>query len=710
MTRSLPALSVAFGLLGAVGAAHAQTPDEAPPVSADLAENSQGTHAHVTLVADHTQVPADGTLRVGVRFELDPGWHMYWHNPGESGLATHVAFEGVEAGELRWPAPHEFESPGPIITYGYADEVLLFAEAQAAGEDAIELRADVDFLLCEVSCIPARTSLGLTIPRGEATPSELAANFDAAAAAVPEGDATLRVVGLEDDAAILEVECDECDEPPTFIPAFGVEVATLRKAETEPQRTDAGWRLPFTLEGALPDTLTGVLWVGERALVVEAAAAVAPSATPDVALPGAEPQPVTGPGDADALAEEASSPAPTRTSWILAILFGILGGLILNLMPCVLPVLAVKVFGWLKASETGEPPKQHATFYAIGVIGSMLALGGVVLGLRAAGHEVGLGFQLQEPKFVAGLTLLLAVMATSFFGLFELRLPANKLSAGVDHREGAARSIGEGVLTVVLATPCSAPMLSVAVGFAFTGSAAEVLSVMAAIGFGLALPFLLLARFPRLGKFLPKPGAWMEKLQRILGFALLATAAWLAWVFGNLTSIDAMAMLVGLLVVATFGVWLLHAFGRKAALVALPLVVAASLPVFRAQAVERSPGGGGAGTHVETWPAWSEEAVQAELAAGRHAVIVFTADWCLTCKLNERVAFGDADVQARLAEDDVAVFVGDWTRRDDTIRAELARHGRASVPLVMVRKPGEDPTILPELLSPSDVLDALPTG
>ncbi len=684
-------------LLLSLGVAFAFQASARADSQADVAESADGPRAHIELVADATHAPAEGDFRVGVRFVLEPGWHMYWHNPGESGLPTSVEFGGVEAGELQWPAPHRFETPGPIITYGYGDEVLLFATATPTGEGAVTVSAEVDFLVCEVACIPAHATLERTLERAEPgaapTPSEHTPAFELAAAAVPSEAAALEVARNDTEGFVVDVACEDCDERPEFIPAFGVEIVTLREQSAE--STDTGWRISFEpSDGTVPETLTGVLRLGEHGFVIdhpsEAVAEWVETAT----------------AETEATVEAIPSAAPTRASWLLAILFGLLGGLVLNLMPCVLPVLAVKVFGWVKAREEGEPPKRHAAFYALGVIGSMLVLGGVVLGLRAAGHEVGLGFQLQEPKFVAGLAILLAVMATSFFGVFEVRLNANALSRGVDDKHGAARSIGEGVLTVVLATPCSAPMLSVAVGFAFTGSAFEVLSVFASIGLGLALPFLLLARFPSMGKFLPKPGLWMEKLQRVLGFALLATAVWLAWVFGSLTSLDGMAMLVGLLVICTFAVWMLSSWGKKALVVALPLVALAALPVWRAQPVP----GAAHTTEVEGWTAWSPEAVSTELAAGKTAVIVFTADWCLTCKLNERVAFGDDDVRARLANEDVALFVGDWTARDDAIRAELARHGRASVPLVLVQSPGGSPNILPELLSPNDVLEALPSS
>ncbi|MBX3252158.1 MAG: thioredoxin family protein, partial [Myxococcales bacterium] len=407
----------------------------------------------------------------------------------------------------------------------------------------------------------------------------------------------------------------------------------------------------------------------------------------------------------DALDDAAARPLAEAPALWAALLLALLGGLVLNLMPCVLPVLGLKVFGLVRAASEGhgaQAARRHALGYLVGVIASMQLLALVVLALRAAGVETGMGFQLQEPRFVALLSALLVVLSLSFFGVFELHVGATRLSAQVDGSAGIARSLGEGVLVVVLATPCSAPFLGTAVGFAFASDAPTILAIFATIGLGLALPFALVALVPALARWIPKPGAWMVRLQRGLGFLLLATVIWLVWIYGRLVGVDGVALLLGLLLACAFATWLVASARRRglALMISLPLVLGAGAATWRAPAGPAAP----------SERAWTREAVAEELAAGRSVLVVFTADWCLTCKANERLVLARADVRAALAEAEVSLLVADWTRRDETIRAELARHGRAGVPLYLLYRAGTGdsvPEVLPELLRTELLIDAL---
>lgn len=695
---------------------------------AEAAVDDGDPRVELELLTDVASVPAGDSFLVGVRFRLDPHWHVYWKNPGQSGLPTEVTFRGAETGELQWPAPSRFETPGPIVTFGYENEVLLFAEARAPeGDGPFELEASADFLVCEDACVPGNATLSLSIPRGERAPSEAHAEFDAATARLPRSLEELGVsVQLVSNAAPAKdtttplalglVRCDgPCDAPALegaqlfpLVPELTLELG----ATTVQPHPSANRGLVLHQTATPRDTLERfeavVTWrEGDEAR----AATIALDWPPEVAeqhpfFANLELPPAT---NESADPSEVAPPAAAATedlSLALALLFGLLGGLVLNLMPCVLPVLGLKVFGLVRASgeeasAAARSLRRHSVGYTIGVIGSMELLAGVVLALRSAGIETGMGFQLQEPRFVAFLAVLLVVLSLSFFGVFELHVGANKLSEKVDQSEGLARSVGEGVLTVVLATPCSAPFLGTAVGFAFAGSALTILLVFAAIGLGLALPFVLVAIFPALAKRLPKPGTWMVNLQRFLGFLLLATVVWLGWVHGQLTGVNGLTTLLGLLLTAAFATWWITNGSRRwlAALLSLPLVAATGYATW----ISPREGGGPIANH-ET--AWSEQAVQTAIAEGRPVLVIFTADWCLTCKANERLVLGRDDVKREL--EGVTVLVGDWTARDEAIRAELARHGRAGVPLYLLYVPGaERPEVWPELLGADQVIEAL---
>lgn len=714
---------VVLALLAALASTFAPEIALAEP-RAEAAVDDGDPRVELELLTDVTSVPAGETFLVGVRFRLDPHWHVYWKNPGQSGLPTEITFRGVETGELRWPAPTRFETPGPIITFGYEEEVLLFAEARAPeGEGPFELEATADFLVCEEACVPGNATVSLSIPRGERVVSAARAEFEAATARLPRSledlGASVQLVSAStptrDTASPLALGLVRCDGP--------CETPVLEGAQLFPLVPDLTLELGPTTTEVHPSVHRGVVLrqmatprdTVERFEAVvtwregdEArAATIALDWPPEVAAehPFFANLEATPP-EVNATAEVPAAAAPEDLSLALALLFGLLGGLVLNLMPCVLPVLGLKVFGLVRAS--GEEAstmtrslRRHSIGYTVGVIGSMLLLAGFVLALRSMGIETGMGFQLQEPRFVAFLAVLLVVLSLSFFGVFELHVGANKLSEKVDQSEGPLRSVGEGVLTVVLATPCSAPFLGTAVGFAFAGSALTILAVFASIGLGLALPFVLIAIFPALAKRLPKPGNWMVSLQRFLGFMLLATVVWLGWVHGQLTGVNGLTTLLGLLLTASFATWWITNGSRPwlAALLSLPLVAATGYATW----ISPRDGGGPIANHEA---AWSEQAVQTAIAGGEPVLVIFTADWCLTCKANERLVLGRDDVKREL--EGVRVLVGDWTARDEAIRAELARHGRAGVPLYLLYVPGvERPEIWPELLGPDQVIEAL---
>jgi thiol:disulfide interchange protein DsbD len=719
-------LFAVLGLFLGAGVARADLPSTAV---ARGAPDEGDERVEAALVTDVTQVKPGDTFRVGVRFRMDPHWHIYWKNPGESGLASEVTWDtpGTTVGELQWPAPSTFRTPdGYITTYGYAEEVLLFAEARVSEKvtGSLQLSAAADVLVCEVQCLPAQLMLTRNLPLGSETlrDAEHAPTFDAARARIPvTPESAGQVVTLALDKKPLtagqpftgtltvtgqgthEVEKD------FFVPE---RVRGLGKLALSPVAGKPG---TFKLEGEVAPTvpdkeprLAGVLRLGTVASGHRALTLDLPLAPVVAAAPGAAAVKAPAPTPGSGVTPESS---PTLG---LVLLFAFLGGALLNLMPCVFPVLALKAYGFTRTvhAERGRVGL-HALAYAGGIVGSLLVLALVVLALRAGGSTVGWGFQFQEPLFVAAVSAVLVAFALNLFGVFNVGTDGTALVETVDSSHGLTRSAGEGVLAVVLATPCSAPLLGTAVGFALAAGPLTVLATFVMLGLGLALPFCLLVLVPGLSRFLPKPGAWMERGKQLLGFALLGTTVWLLWVMGGLTGVDGMARLLAFLALVGLGAWMYGlaqgaSGGRKAAGVAAVVAVLALGGFLTLRFDETGPALRKASMVAEAQP-WDEEAVRAALAAGQPVFIDFTADWCLTCKFNERTVLAGEEVRAALAEHKVAFFVADWTRRDERISAKLAEFGRAGVPMYLVVSPAapDKPEVLPELLTTNSVVEAV---
>jgi thiol:disulfide interchange protein DsbD len=404
--------------------------------------------------------------------------------------------------------------------------------------------------------------------------------------------------------------------------------------------------------------------------------------------------------------------------WLRALALAFVGGLILNGMPCVLPVLVMKVLAVTElAHARRREALRHGLAYGAGVVGSMGLLAAIVLALRAAGSAVGWGFQFQEPVFVACVAAVVVLFALNLFGVFEISPDTGGLAEVGASATGWQRSFFDGLLAVVLATPCTAPFLGTAVGLAFAGSAALAASVFLAIGVGLAAPFALVAAIPGLARFVPKPGAWMLQLRALLGFSLLATAVWLIWVLGRNAGIDAAAAILALLVTLAFLAWMtgtLQRAGRRGAGFALApcaaLLMLAGLDWVgvepSAAAMQNRDPAAHATPDID---AWAPARIAEHLAQGQRVFVAFSADWCITCKLNEKRVLAAEEVEAAFERNGIARMHGDWTRRDPEIGAELARHGRAGVPLYLLYHPArpDEPEVLPELLSRRDVIERL---
>ncbi len=680
-------------------------PAPTPTASGGLYEGKPRVHA--TLVSDVTQAEPGGTFRMGVHFRMARGWYIYWKNPGEAGLASEVVWDAprVSTGPLTWPAPEVHRSPdGSITSYGYGGEVVLFATARAQTEvqPPLTVVATVEVLVCEVQCIPARFELTRVLGVGPRQGDPAGATLlDAAAARVPRTPtlAGLRVgvrrttpfvPGKPFEGELTVERADGSPEPlaPTdaLVPERLAGILSVQAVGDGPGKLRL-WGKASPDGSSSPPRMAGVV-------VLASGGAVEVSA-PFELPPGLVPH-----------AAAASPPVSRRAPglpWMLLLAF--VGGVLLNAMPCVFPVLALKAYGFARTVHADHGSvRMHALAYSGGILASLMVLAGAVLGLRAAGHAVGWGFQFQEPLFVAVLSGVVLLFALNLLGVFELTVPSHgtgTLVAAVDHAHGPLRSVGEGVLAVVLATPCSAPLLGTAVGFAFAASAPVVLAVFAAVGLGLAAPFCALVLVPGLRRRLPRPGAWMERAKQLLGFALLGTGVWLAGILGSLAGVDGVVRLLAFLVVLALVAWAWGAWRRRPVLLGGLLLVLLTGWV----ALRFGPGQ----TPVAGREAWSEEAVAQGLAQGRPVLVDFTAEWCLSCKFNERTVLTSEAVQSALARTRTQLLVADWTRRDAGIARRLAAHGRAGVPMYLVYSPArpDQPEVLPELLTIDTVVSAL---
>jgi thiol:disulfide interchange protein DsbD len=403
------------------------------------------------------------------------------------------------------------------------------------------------------------------------------------------------------------------------------------------------------------------------------------------------------------------------------LLLAFLGGMILNLMPCVFPVLALKVSSFTNiVHESKRGIVAHGMAYTAGIVGSMLLLAGVVIGLRVGGTQVGWGFQFQQPHFLAALIVILVLFALNLFGVFEVAVRAQNLHDKAQETSGVRRSVWEGVLAVVLATPCSAPFLGTAVGFALASGPLTIIAVFAALGLGLAAPMVVLTLVPGWAKLLPKPGMWMSHLKTFLGFALIGSAIWIFWLLGRQTGVDAMAAMLRFTAVLGLAAWIVGLVqfqqfsARKIAALAVAvaaLATAGYLAFPLKIAPPDSASGGESGVEKSggiVWRDWSEEAVAAALKAGRPVFVDFGADWCLTCKVNEKNAIETDPVREAIAEYDVATFYADWTNPDERIRKKLAEYGKAGVPFYLVYSPDNpaEGVPLPEVLTSEMLVEA----
>ncbi len=680
------------------------------------ASSAETGHARASLL-----VHAPGGIKpgaevwLGLRIEHQPHWHTYWLNPGDSGLPTTTAWTlppGFTAGDIAWPTPKQLPL-GPLMNYGYDGDLLLPVRLSVppdyqGGPVPVKLRAD--FLICEEACIPEFAELDTTLSPGPvSTHAALFQRaFDTAPVAVPGLTAAGRV---ENNALVIEAS----RLPPAWrgrplqlFPANGGVIEHPAPLAQEWKGEQLVLRAPLASQRSdSPAAMDAVITADHKAPGIRMRFAIAgPWPTPGAANSATAPAPSSAPVASPPADDGADRP------WLMVLAFAFLGGAILNLMPCVFPVLSLKVLGF--AQHGGERKRVVAggLAYSAGVILSFLLLAGLLLLLRASGEGLGWGFQLQSPPFVAALAILFIVIGFNLAGLFEFRhlLPDRIVNARA--RNPVADDFLTGVLAVAVASPCTAPFMGVALGAALSQPAPQALSVFAALGAGMAAPYLAASLFPGLARLLPRPGPWMARFKTFMAFPMFATVVWLLWVLGQQAGVDAVAAVLGLVVAGGFGMWVLGSPARSlagrwtgigAAALALLGAAAWAWPAFQ-YAQSDTPA-----TQVASgWQAWSPQAVSEARRLGRPVFVDFTAAWCVTCQYNKRTTLADPALLQDFQERQVLLLRADWTRRDETITQALKELGRSGVPVyALYRKDAAQPTLLSELPSVEEVRQAL---
>jgi len=679
----------------------------------------QAENVRAELLADVAAVKAGEPFWVGLRQTIRPKWHTYWKNPGESGLPTEIKWTlpaGVTADPIVWPTPNLFNIGG-VINYGYQDETVLLVRITPPADlsgSSLKLTAEANWLVCEDVCIPEDGKFELSLPiAAAATPASpvTRAILDKARRNVPmespwparygvakSGDPTLIVEarGLKPDT-IRDVY---------FFPAEWGPVASLAKQSA--QVTADGIRIPLKKGDAKttpPERLAGTLVLtektadGEIRQAFDVSAKLDPTFVPTSSL--------------------AAAAGNEQLSLVQALLFALLGGLILNLMPCVFPVLAMKAAALARLAGQGRREmRRDGLAYTAGVLVSFAVMAAIVVAIRASVGEVSWGFQFQSPVFSLLIAYLFFVVGLNLSGVYEIGGRFAGVGQGLAARGGTVGSFFTGALAVIVATPCTAPFMAAALGFALSQPAPQTVAVLLAVGLGLALPYLLLSITPALQRLMPRPGPWMDRLRQFLAFPMYASAVWMIWVLTQQTGADGVIYALGGMILIAFAVWLLRIgsgaspatwLRRGLAAVAVLLAFAAALKLEDGPATAASASGGAAaGVNFDGWERFSRDRLNQAVAAGKPVFVDFTAAWCITCLVNERVALETAATRHAFEQAGVVKLKGDWTNRDAEITSLLKDLGRAGVPLYLFWAPGaERPKILPQVLTEAMILSEL---
>jgi len=687
-----------FALFSALAAA---LPAQTAKSYADVA------HLHVQFVLPQTTLYPGGPNTAGLYFKLESGWHVYWQNAGDSGEPPRINWtlpQGITAGPLQFPAPKRLPL-GPLMDFGYEDEVLFpfsFDVPKSAAPGPAALDAKVSWLVCREVCIPGKAELGMRVmlaagapaspmtssvdgeifKRGIATlPAPLPSTATAAFQATPTGFRLGVTTGQRETEAV-------------FFPSDQSIIDNPSQQKLTP--TKDGLILELKKDANLqanPPQLKGIIELsGGRNYVL-------------TAMPGT-------------VAAPPAAPAVSVAQIFRAAGLAFLGGMLLNLMPCVFPVLFLKGLSLLQSgSEERHKLRRHGFVYTAGILVSFWLLVAVLLVLRSAGRSLGWGFQFQSPVFLMLMAGLLFFMGLSLAGQFEIGLTLTSTGGSLMAKQGYAGSFFTGVLAVIVATPCTAPFMGPALGYAIGAPVAVTFAVFTALALGLAAPYVALTLQPAWTRFLPRPGAWMEVLKQAISVPIFATVIWLAWVVTSGYGAELLAALLASFLLLAVAGWFLGRWPAKRWATVVAVVIVAVVVALAAygeklageQTVPATPVGAGTqSTSAGTWQPWSADAVQKSLASGQPVFVDFTASWCLSCQVNERVALSRPEVMQAFAAKNVALYRADWTREDPAITQALTDLGRSGVPVYALYTPGQgDPVLLPQVLTPGIVIDAL---
>ncbi|MGO9409217.1 MAG: protein-disulfide reductase DsbD family protein [Spirochaetia bacterium] len=685
------------------------------------------------LVAESTSIRPGTPFLVAVAFQMGPGWHIYWSNPGDTGLPTTIAWDlpnGFHASSVMWPAPHRFISQG-LASYGYEREVSLLTRITPPASlppEGVIFHARVSWLACQIECTPGKADLSFSLPVGPGAPiadKRSASLLKEAASMVPTAAPGTRFSStMQGDRILLRADGLSVAPDATvyFVPS---DPGVLAEGAAQNARVASG---SVTVEMAAAAKQPGARRVRGVLVVLGQAGArgfdVDTAAVGDAGAAGAR---AGAAGAAGAFSSGVASGTAGAGSFLIALALAFVGGLILNLMPCVLPVVSLKILSFVRVSgESGGSAVRHGLLFAAGVLVSFWAIAGILVGLRAGGQLVGWGFQFQSPAVVAVTASLFFLIALNLLDVFELRLP---IRVSAPTTGGGAGAFLSGLLATVVATPCTAPFMGGALGYALTQPPALGFGVFSALAVGLAAPYVILSAIPGLVKRIPKPGRWMVTLRQVLAFPMLGAVIWMLYVLYMLAGFPALMTLLSALLLAGLGVWIYGRWGgldRSARSRLISASLAALLVLggtaFSAVTSGSAPAAAAAQTAAaappaaavadpapgSAWESWSPQRVAELQAAGTPVFVDFTAKWCLTCQVNERVTLRAPAVERAFRSAGIATLKADWTDRSDEIARTLAAFGRAGVPVyVLYPRGAASPILLPELLTPGVVIEAL---
>ena len=660
------------------------------------------------LVSERSHVEAGKSFSVLLKIDIRDGWHTYWRNPGDSGQATSIKWQlpkGVTASAIEWPYP-ERQYVGPVANYGYHGVALhrikLTVDDGWSVNKPIDIAAKATWLVCEEECIPekGRFEMQVSVAQDAQNVVKHAELFDRFEALLPLPLAIQSGYQYAaNDLVKFEFAATEQLINVKKIEYFPYEWGVIQPAAMQMVVLNDSFVSITTIKGDLGfiEPLIGVLVVTDKGGNHQAY----------------QVQSKHGTVNALALNDDKSY----IVSLLGALLFAVIGGLILNLMPCVFPVLSMKALSLVSHADQSELViRRHGLVYTLGILVSFLLLGIALLLVKSAGNQIGWGFQLQSPLFVAGIVVVLFALGLSLSGFLEIGASFMGLGSGLANQSGYKGSFFTGVLAVIVATPCTAPFMGPAVGFALTQSPVITLAVLIMLGFGLALPYLLLCYFPALSSRLPKPGAWMRKLQQLLAFPMYATAAWLVWVFGLQAGMNSVFALLLVCILMALAMWLWQStydvskiwqiLGRSIAVIIVVIAVVMMIKVVNESPQSHDSVTNKGSVNYEKFTPARLSQLQSE---GSPVFVNMTAAWCITCLANERVALSTTELKTYFKSNGIAYLKGDWTNQDATITSYLESFGRSSVPLYVYYPANKSkaPIVLPQILTVASVVDLL---